>query len=431
MTHSSLSHRILVCLVVLPLMSAASALGAEEKAAAGIEPKAEKVVRAMAEYMRGLKSFRVDVAVSMRMTAPGMKQEVVSAYVLAVRRPDRLAMLLKNSVIGTTIVSDGKKLYTYTPMEGKYRVTDAPKDLGAVIPAGSMIGPPAFASPTFAGELLHALLVADPYAALMEDVKAARYLGTEDVSGVPCDHLEFSTDDSTWYMWVQTGGKPLIRKVAPDIPQQIARLAKGMPGIRNELKLEAAIMFDNWAPDVTLPDEQFKFTPPEGVTLTEAPPSQAGSEAASSLLGKPAPPVKLDLLDGGKLDLAQYKGKDIVILDFWATWCGPCAISMPILIDIANEYRSKGVLFFAIDLEEPPERVRDFLKEKKWAMPVALDKTGAVAEAYGAQGIPHTVIIGKDGTVQVVHEGFDPDMKATLKRDLDALLAGKTLAPKK
>ncbi|HOW17803.1 MAG TPA: hypothetical protein PLC79_02105, partial [Phycisphaerae bacterium] len=76
-------------------------------------------------------------------------------------------------------------------------------------------------------------------------------------------------------------------------------------------------------------------------------------------------------------------------------------------------------------------KIRDFLKQKKWTIPVELDKTGLAAENYVAKGIPLTVIVGKDGTVQAVHEGFDPDMKASIRKDLDALLAGKTLAPKR
>lgn len=427
MTHVRAVRCIVACLAGLCLWT--TAVAAEEQAATRIEPKAQEAIRRFSDYLRGLKSFRVHLAISMKMAAPGMKQEVVSAYVLSVQRPDKVALVLKDSVMGTTIVSDGKKLYTYRPMEGKYRVADAPKDLGGVIPAASMIGPPVFGSPTFTGEILHALLADDPYEVLMDGVTAARYVGAEDVGGGRFDHFVFSMGEWSWHLWVQAGDKPLIRKITPDLPEQIARLARGMPGVKNQLKLDAAITFDDWATDVILSDEPFKFTPPEGVTLALGPPGGVRG-ARGSLLGRPAPGVKLDLLDGGKFDLAAYKGKNIVILDFWATWCVPCTITMPVLIDLANEYKDKGVLLFAVNLEEPPEKVRGFLKEKKWVIPVVLDQMGVTGEPYGAETIPRTVIIGKDGTVQVVHDGFNPDMKAKLRRDLDALLAGKTLALK-
>jgi len=419
-----------VCCLVTALVPACTARGAVEKPATSLDPEAQAVVRRLADYIRRLQSFRVDLAVSMKLTAPGMKQEVVSAYSLSVRRPDRLALVLKDSVMGTTIVSDGTTVSTCTPMEGKYRQTSAPKDLADVIPRDSMVGPPIFGSPTFAGRLLYALLADKPYEALMEDVTACRDLGTENVGGAPCRHLEFSGNNTTWYVWVEAGEKPLIRRIAPDIPAQVARFARTMPGIRNELKLDAAITFDHWVPDAKLPDSVFQFTPPPGVTLTQSPPGEDAPDANETLVGKPAPNIRLSLLDGGQLDLAALKDK-IVILDFWATWCGPCQMSMPVLIELANDYKAKGVVFYTINLQEPPEKIRDFLKQKKWAIPVALDKTGLAAENYVARGIPLTVIVGKDGTVQAMHEGFDPDMKAGIKKDLDALLAGKTLAPKK
>jgi len=147
------------------------------------------------------------------------------------------------------------------------------------------------------------------------------------------------------------------------------------------------------------------------------------------LLGKPAPNFELELLDGDRFELANHKGKDIVILDFWATWCGPCRNALPGLVEISKEYRPKNVLFQAVDLQEEPDTIRGYLKKSGLSFSVPLDKDGSVSELFGVDGIPHTVIVGKDGTVQAIHVGYSPDNKKRIQRELDDLLAGKKLAP--
>src|SRR5690348_12023215 len=113
------------------------------------------------------------------------------------------------------------------------------------------------------------------------------------------------------------------------------------------------------------------------LSTSSAPQSKA---ADSDLVGKPAPAIKLDLLDGGKFDLADYKGKNVLIVDFWATWCGPCRAAMPVLMDVAKEYKDKGVLYFAVDLRENPATIKKFLQAQKWNIQVPLDKNGKVGD---------------------------------------------------
>jgi thiol-disulfide isomerase/thioredoxin len=167
--------------------------------------------------------------------------------------------------------------------------------------------------------------------------------------------------------------------------------------------------------------DSIKYTPPDNAKMAEPPGSHP-------LLAKPAPSFKLELLDGGEFDLSQQKDKNIVILDFWATWCGPCIRVMPVMEEIANEYKDKGVILIAVNLRESAQKIRSFLQEQDLHPIVALDKDGAVGTVYKAQAIPQTVIIGKEGIVQAVHVGALPNLKEILKKELDDLLAGKKLA---
>ena len=164
-----------------------------------------------------------------------------------------------------------------------------------------------------------------------------------------------------------------------------------------------------------------------GWQLVAAPePSPEGAEGgeASPLVGKVAPKFELPLLGGGQFDLAKEKGH-VVILDFWATWCGPCVRALPEMIDAFSRLDPKRVKFIAVNQAESPEIIAPFLKQRGWAsLTVALDGNQAIGRAYGVEGIPHTVVIGPDGKVAHVSTGFRPGAAAET-----AVLVEKLLAP--
>jgi thiol-disulfide isomerase/thioredoxin len=116
------------------------------------------------------------------------------------------------------------------------------------------------------------------------------------------------------------------------------------------------------------------------------------------------------------------------MLDFWATWCGPCVAALPEISAAADEMKDKDVVFYTVNLREDPEAVKEFLKEQELDVPVLLDAEGEIGDLYKAEAIPQTVLIGKDGRVQVVHVGFGGDAKKKLIEELTALLEGKELA---
>jgi len=150
--------------------------------------------------------------------------------------------------------------------------------------------------------------------------------------------------------------------------------------------------------------------------------------AGHPLLGQKAPAFTAPMLDESSFELAQHLDRNVIILDFWATWCGPCVRALPIIADVAAGYKDQGVEFFAVNLGDDPAAVREFLEEHKLSVPVVLDRDGRIGELYKAEAIPQTVIIGKDGVVQVVHVGFSGNLQAELSHELDELVAGKKLA---
>jgi thiol-disulfide isomerase/thioredoxin len=143
----------------------------------------------------------------------------------------------------------------------------------------------------------------------------------------------------------------------------------------------------------------------------------------SSLVGKPAPDFELDLLSGERFHLTGHKGKPVVV-DFWATWCGPCVQTIPHLAQLHRDSAAGGFDVVAVNLEETPEAIRALLKRLKLDFPVALDRDGAIAARYGVSAIPQTLVIDRDGKVVRHFVGGGPHYAKDLDDALHLVLTG-------
>lgn len=150
----------------------------------------------------------------------------------------------------------------------------------------------------------------------------------------------------------------------------------------------------------------------------------------SPLVGKPAPDFHLELLGRGgkKFRLSDQKGH-VVILDFWATWCGPCLQTMPLVEKVAEEFADQGVQLIAVNLEEPAKQITSTLQRHKLNVTVAMDIDGVAATKYEASAIPQTVIIDREGKVARLFVGGGPKLADQLRDALRELLNGGTSAP--
>jgi thiol-disulfide isomerase/thioredoxin len=126
--------------------------------------------------------------------------------------------------------------------------------------------------------------------------------------------------------------------------------------------------------------------------------------AHDRILGRPAPEQDLPKLDGTPFRIADYRGK-VLILDFWASWCGPCIQSMPRIHQIARQFTDAGVEAVFVNIEESEDRVRALLERLELVPVVALDGDGSFAKQYAVQAIPQTVVIDRDGTILKVFVG--------------------------
>ncbi len=141
--------------------------------------------------------------------------------------------------------------------------------------------------------------------------------------------------------------------------------------------------------------------------------SNCASAPSTAEIGRPAPNFTLEDLDGRKISLDQFKGK-IVMLDFWATWCGPCRMTMPVAEELQKEYSDIMVLL-AVNLQESNDTVVAYLREEGINPLVLLDQQGSVGMMYGADGIPLQVLIDQEGIVRYMQMGVAPPSRIRLQ----------------
>jgi cytochrome c biogenesis protein CcmG/thiol:disulfide interchange protein DsbE len=124
----------------------------------------------------------------------------------------------------------------------------------------------------------------------------------------------------------------------------------------------------------------------------------------SPLIGKPAPPFALKAVGTGEMiDLAKLRGKPAIV-NFWATWCGPCYQEHPTLVENARTLGS-NVQFVGIVFNDTPEKIQAFLADRGSAYPTLLDESGKTAIAYGVGGVPETFFINPSGQIVAKYSG--------------------------
>jgi thiol-disulfide isomerase/thioredoxin len=148
------------------------------------------------------------------------------------------------------------------------------------------------------------------------------------------------------------------------------------------------------------------------------------------MLGKPAPDFKFVDLEGNEVTPKSLEGK-IAVLDFWATWCGPCRMSLPMVDKVYQQYKDNDkVVFLAVSVDEmnvTDQQLRDTFNELKVNVPIGRDPEQHVGRSFQTTAIPTMFLIGANGTVQHAEPGISPALETELASRLTELLAGNDI----
>ena len=150
-----------------------------------------------------------------------------------------------------------------------------------------------------------------------------------------------------------------------------------------------------------------------------------GLGSSSALAGELAPDFTLRDIDGKEVKLSTFKGK-VVMVNFWATWCGPCKIEMPHLDKMDREFEDRGfeVISISTDDARAASKVKPLIKRGGYGFTVLLDKdTTVVAQYNPAKTLPYNALIGRDGRIHKVYQGYNPGDEVEMRKDVEGLLA--------
>lgn len=377
---------------------------------AKVADDAKPLLEEMAAAYKKVKSLELAGTLTLAVEDDEQKTERQTKFTGSFAAPNQFRHQADNQPL---IVSNGKKAYGYSVRRKLYTVTDAPADRAMLSKYSADI------NRILPQQNLSLVLAisSDPVTELREAADEIVKVPEQKIGEASCPALRMNMADKTAMTLLLDPGTHLLRRLVIDYAPLMHK--QGRPDVKSAVY---TLDYTTTKVDGEVAKDLFAWMPPSGARDVVA--AAAGMEedaedgqggTASPLVGKPAPDFTLQDLEGNTVTLSELKG-NVVLLDFWATWCGPCVMAMPHIDKLHQEYKDKAVKVYAVNQREGRDKIEPFLKSKKLSLPVLLDANADVGKAYGVRGIPTTVLIGKDGVIRKVMVGFDPNADEAIKQ---------------
>lgn len=337
-----------------------------------------------AERYRTLESYQIESIVDVRMQVGPEEQSFEMQVVMAERPPAYLLADVVGPTVRVLVVTNEEGSYLYMPNQNRYVFS-------------------ATSTPARVGEMTEDLLKA--YRHVHENVVAAAVKGrgqigvqnrelTSIIIDVVYEPTETSagTDSTRKRLWIDETTGLILRDSTTSYKSETPF---GSPMVMRE-----TTTFTRLDVEAVPTRDLFVFVPPEGAALVE--PEEIFGHGLAP--GGAPPEFELSDLAGNMVGLSQMTG-DVVLINLWASWCGPCREEMPILERLQQSLGGEGLRILAVNVGEEEARVRSYIREQRLSFDVLLDPSSSVGDLYGAHSLPTTVIVDRTGRIASILHG--------------------------
>ena len=147
----------------------------------------------------------------------------------------------------------------------------------------------------------------------------------------------------------------------------------------------------------------------------------ASNAAFAGAIKGAAPDFTLKSLSGKNIKLSEYRGS-VVMINFWASWCGPCRQEMPALEQLYKRYQDLGFVILGVNTDDDPSKSRILLKDIKVSFPILYDTSNTIVKTYDVQAMPTTYLVDRNGNLRYVHKGYKPGYEVKYAQQIKALI---------
>jgi thiol-disulfide isomerase/thioredoxin/starvation-inducible outer membrane lipoprotein len=360
----------------------ASVLAAQEL------PEGSALMKACEEAIKRCRSLEYKTAMTSEMTRGGQTMKMGGEIVNAIVNPGKTRFESRIQGVTMLTVSDGESTWTYNSMTRQYAKKSAALGPMAMLSAMGVNSLPDTSKAKIAEKTLGAETLE------MEGQKHDCWLVENHVGEFAITEPQpVTVKDFTIRYWIDKKTKLDLQMT---VSMKVDAGAGDMEMLQKFTKTEMKI-------DQPLPDAEFTFTPPAGAQLVDN--VMGAGMPNADLAGKDAAPFEVKSLEGKPYSLAALKGKP-VLLDFWASWCGPCRKALPDLETLNQEFKDKGLVILGVNTGEDREAAESFLKKNPLAYPAVLSGDSGIVDAYQVTSFPTFVMIGRDGKVAAYQVGY-------------------------
>ena len=369
--------------------------------------KVEDLLEKVRDTYRDLKSYRFEANFLTETTAKGKQEKIEMEVSLAIVKPARVRVNIKDERKEILSISNEQTTWVYMDRFKQYVKKDTLQDGGAASDAGQ--------------SELTAMVdrFADAYAHLTEHAGNATVLREEKMENGGSSVWCYVLNLVTLYKGDTEGGIETERTLWIDknrfvVLKEVSHTETKAATPEAALQLMRTTVFNRVDLNEPLPPDLFVFQPPEGARQVEhfdLRPVAAGRGDRSE-----APDFSLKDLDGHSFRLKSQRGK-AVLIEFWASWCGPCRFEMPIVEKLHRRFQHKGLVVVGIN-DEDPEAAQEFLQDKDFTFPMLVDVGGEVGNIYEVEAIPTLVLIDQEGNIvhRSVGLGNERELRESLKK---------------